>query len=229
MKKVILCSMVLFASLAHATNQQPKGGEGGNGYGGDGYGIGVGVGIAGAESNASAKASAESNANAAAIQGQIQAQQQAQTATGGDSKATAYGGKGGSANATGGDGGSANATGGVSNAAGGTSNATGGSSGGNSITVQGSTYRAAANSAYAPDGSAPRTSCRLFFGFGGSSVTGSLSGGLPLGQDGLCLAGAQIEFMDKVNKIQAGTFVPADYLLAACKVEGMDQMSACKK
>lgn len=217
MKKAMLISMVLLSGLAHATSQQPKGGEGGNGYGGDGYGIGVGVGIAGAESTA--KASAESNANAAAIQGQIQGQQQGQIAAGGDAKATANGGAGGKANATGG----------AANASGGSSNAVGGSSGGNSINVQGSTYEQAASTAYAPDGKAPRTSCRLFIGFGGTNVSGSLSGGIPIGSDQTCLSGAQIEFFDKVNKVQAGTFGPADYLRAACKVEGMDQMDGCKK
>lgn len=216
MKKVILMSALLMASLAHATSQQPaKGGEGGNGYGGDGYGIGVGVGIAGAESNA--KSSSEANA----IQGQMQGQQQGQIAAGGDAKATANGGAGGKANATGGAGGSSSATGGAANAA-------GGSSGGNSINVQGSTYEQSASTAYAPQAGAPRTSCRLFVGLGGTSQNGSLSGGIPIGNDQTCVSGAQIEFMNNVNKVAPGTFTGPDYLLAACKVEGMDQMQACK-
>lgn len=228
MKSLIIITALLAAFSANATNNQnnsPQGGDGGNGYGGSGYGVGVGVGIAGAESNASAKSSSESNANAAAIQGQ--GQQQGQIATGGDSKATAYGGKGGEANAAGGAGGSA--TGGVSNAAGGTSSAIGGSSGGNSINVQGSTYEQAASTAYAPDGKAPRTSCRLFVGLGGTSQNGSLSGGIPIGNDQTCMSGAQIEAMDKANKVQAGTFLIGDYLLAICKMEGMDQTQGCKK
>ena len=96
------------------------------------------------------------------------------------------------------------------------------------ITVEGSQYKAAASTAYAPDTSSPRTSCRLFVGLGGSGRDGSLSGGIPIGNDQTCLSGAAIEAMDKANKVQAGTFLVSDYLLAICKMEGMDSMSACK-
>lgn len=102
---------------------------------------------------------------------------------------------------------------------------------GSPVTIQGvgnSEYKAASAPAYAPDGSAPRTSCRIFMGLGGSGRDGSLSGGIPIGNDQTCLSGANIEFMDKVNKVKAGTFTDVDYLREACKVEGMSEATACK-
>lgn len=95
--------------------------------------------------------------------------------------------------------------------------------------VYDSTYKAAASSSYAPDGHGPRQSCRIFIGLGGSTVSGSLSGGIPVGNDQTCLSGAKVEFMDKVNKVQPGTFQAVDYLRAACEVEGMAQMDGCSR
>lgn len=145
---------------------------------------------------------------------------------------TAQGGQGGNSSATGGAGGA----GGTSIAAGGSATggiATGqGSGNSTSVNIAGSTntttYREAAQSAYAPQTAAPRTSCRIFIGLGGSSRDGSLSGGIPIGNDSSCLAGLQLEMMDKVNALSAGTFTANDYLTAVCRVEGMENMMACK-
>lgn len=137
-------------------------------------------------------------------------------------------------------GGGATATGGTSSALGGAGfggtgvGGTGGSASGNGsgnrteIAVGGAVYEAASAPAYAPAGSAPRTSCRLFVGLGGTSTGGSLSGGVPIGNDQVCLSGAQFEFMDKINAMAPNTFSSADYLRAACKVEGMSETAACK-
>lgn len=140
--------------------------------------------------------------------------------------------QGGAANAQGGAGGNSTATGGSGGAGGsaaGGSGTGGAASAVGSVTFEGSTYKEAAQTAYAPDGKAPRTSCRLFVGFGGSSVNGSLSGGIPIGNDQTCVSGAMIEAMDKANKVQAGTFGIDDYLLAICAIEGMDKTKRCTK
>lgn len=124
----------------------------------------------------------------------------------------------------------ASATGGAASATGGSASATGNGAGNStSVTFEGSTYREAAQTAYAPATVAPRVSCRIFVGLGGSSRDGSLSGGIPIGNDQSCLSGLQIELMDKVNRVAPGTFVGKDYLAAACKVEGMEAAAACKK
>jgi hypothetical protein len=242
MKKLLILSALLAATFAYAGDNCNKGtcnNTGGENYGGSG--IGFGVGIAGAES--SAKASSESNANAAAIQGQIQGQQQAQTATGGASNSTAYGGKGGAANATGGGGGqggaggSSNATGGTSNAAGGiggaggVASATGNGSGNStSVNVGGSNYREAAQSLYLPPVvDRPLKDCRLYISLGGSSRDGQIAGGIPIGNSQICLSDVQWTLMTKVNAMKPGSFTPEDFLLVACKVEGMNELSACKQ
>jgi hypothetical protein len=113
---------------------------------------------------------------------------------------------------------------------GGTASASGNGSGNQTqIAVGGSVYEAASAPAYAPAGSAPRTSCRLFVGLGGTSTGGSLSGGIPVGNDQTCLSGAQFEFMDRINALAPRTFAAADYLQAACKVEGMAETEGCKR
>lgn len=113
---------------------------------------------------------------------------------------------------------------------GGTASASGNGSGNQTqIAVGGSVYEAASAPAYAPAGSAPRTSCRLFVGLGGTSTGGSLSGGIPVGNDQTCLSGAQFEFMDRINALAPKTFESADYLRAACKVEGMAETDGCKR
>lgn len=104
-----------------------------------------------------------------------------------------------------------------------------GSGNSTSVNFEGSTYKEAAQTAYAPTPQGPRTSCRLFVGLGGSGRDGSLSGGIPISNDQTCMSGAQIEFMNTVNKIQANTFTVGDYLIAVCAAEGMDKMSACQK
>jgi hypothetical protein len=195
----------------------PSGGHGGNGgNGGNGGAGGSGGSVIGSGNSANSNQQVQN-------QGQFQGQGQSQSvANSGNSSAT-----GGQSNAAGGAGGYAN--GGNGGAA--SANAAGGNGAGNqtSVSVAGATYEAAASTAYAPNSGAPRTSCRIFVGLGGASVNGSLSGGLPIGNDQTCLSGAQIEFMNNVNKVAPGTFGGADYLIAACAVEGMDKMAACKK
>lgn len=111
------------------------------------------------------------------------------------------------------------------NAAGG--NATGGNigDGAGSANIQ---VRQAAATAYAPTPSGPRASCRLFAGVGGTTTSGALSGGLPIGNDQTCVSGAMVEFMDTVNRVKAGTFEIDDYLEAACMVESMAKTKGCK-
>jgi hypothetical protein len=186
------------------TTPAPVGGAGGaGGQGGagghGGTGVGVGVGIANAAAAANAAALAQQ------AQQQAQGQQQQATATGGHAAAT---------------GGAAVGTGGASTA-----------NGTVTTTVAGDTTVVERNAppAYAPDGKAPRTSCRIFIGLGGSNTGGAISGGFPIGNDGICVAGAKIEFMDKVNQVKPGTFKVADYLRAACEVEGMDKTDGCKE
>lgn len=86
----------------------------------------------------------------------------------------------------------------------------------------------AASTAYAPNGQAPRSSCRLFVGVGGTTTGGALSGGLPIGNDQTCVSGAMVEFMDKLNQVKPGTFEADDYLEAACMVESMAKTKGCK-
>lgn len=191
-------------------NTNNAGGQGGNGYGGSGTGVGVGIAGATADvknTNTNANISNNDNRNNNSnlnAQGQMQGQHQ--SATGGSSNQSQSSSANGSN--TGSNIGQGNST---------------------NVNFEGSTYKEAAQTAYAPTPSGPRTSCRIFIGFGGSSTSGSLSGGVPLLNDGLCVAGAQVEFMNTVNKIQANTFSVQDYLVAVCAVEGMDKMAACKK
>lgn len=88
-------------------------------------------------------------------------------------------------------------------------------------------YRPAAATAYAPAGSAPRTSCRLYIGLGGGNVNGSGSGGIPIGNDQTCLTGTGIDTMDQINAKFGETFGRDDYLTVACKVEGMSATKVC--
>lgn len=85
------------------------------------------------------------------------------------------------------------------------------------------TQERSAPSSFAPAGSAPVTSCRLFFGVAGSQTGGSLGAGLPMGNDQVCITQAQFALMDRLGGFQA-----EDYLRAACKVEGMSETSRCK-
>lgn len=143
--------------------------------------------------------------------------------------AFAAGGNGG-VGGSGGQGGAGGLGGSGFGGTGGTANASGNGSGNQTqIAVGGSVYEAASAPAYAPAGSAPRTSCRLFVGLGGTSTGGSLSGGIPVGNDQTCLSGAQFEFMDRINALAPKTFESADYLRAACKVEGMGETDGCKR
>lgn len=90
-----------------------------------------------------------------------------------------------------------------------------------------SNYKQAAAGAYAPRPSGPATSCRLFVGLGGTNVNGSLSGGIPIGNDQTCLSDKKLTYMDFVNSQFAGTFNKGDYLEAVCAIEGMDATEGC--
>lgn len=70
----------------------------------------------------------------------------------------------------------------------------------------------------------PITSCRLGVSLGGSNTGGAVGGGIPIGNDATCLAGAQLAAMEK-----AGGFTMDDRQKAACGIEGMSAMSVCKK
>lgn len=190
-----------------------NGGNGGNATGGTGFG-GAGGSVLGSGNSSNANTNLNS-ATAAQAQGQQmqQGQGQAQQATGGS--------------ATGGAGGAASSA-----ATSGNSSAAGGNGAGNKTRVNvdaSSVYEAAASTAYAPAVPTVLRSCRLYISLGGSSVGGAGSGGIPIGNDATCLADSQIELMSKVNKSFAGKFTEADFIIAACKVEGMADMAVCKK
>lgn len=223
---------LMIAGAAHATNssgnvtnnydQRDYGGNttnaGGTGYGGQGGNGGTGIGGAGGSVLGSGNSSnANTNLNsatAAQAQGQLQGQQQGQGQAQGQ-QAT---------------GGAASATGGNAAAAAGNASAAGGNGAGNVTNVDASSdYKAAASTAYAPPVPTVLRSCRLYISLGGSSVSGAGSGGIPIGNDATCLADSQIELMTKVNKSFAGKFTEADFIIAACKVEGMADMAVCKK
>lgn len=243
MKRILLLSAILVASSAFAT--QPGNNGGGNGgcgvgqqtndcgstggaQGGAGgsanagaIGIGVGVGLGGAGGSSTAYGGKGGEGGSAAVVGSgnssnrnensnvgLNLQGQQQSASSNQSQSNT------SANSVTGYGGNA------------TGNGAGNST---SVNFEGSTYKEAAQTAYAPTPQGPRTSCRLFVGLGGSGRDGSLSGGIPISNDQTCMSGAQIEFMNTVNKIQANTFTVGDYLIAVCAAEGMDKMSACQK
>ena len=221
MKKLYIAAIMLSASaFAFATP-----GNNGNGQGGCGQGQQTnGCGNPGTDPTTPGNASANAGAVAGAIGVGVGMGGAGGAGGVSSSNSAAQGGAGGNATAAGGSGGSA--TGG--SAAGG--NGTGGAASAvGSVTFEGATYKEAASTAYAPDGKAPRTSCRLFVGFGGSSVNGSLSGGIPIGNDQTCMSGAMIEAMDKANKVQPNTFGIDDYLLAICAIEGMDKTKRCAK
>lgn len=214
MKTLFVIAALTACLSAHATPGNNGEGNGGCGVGQQTNGCGS-TGGAGGQGGSVVGSGNSSNVNQ---QGQAQAQFQGQSVSNsGNSSAYGQGGSGGYA--TGGDGGTAAAS------------AAGGNGAGNqtSVSVAGAVYEAAASTAYAPDGKAPRTSCRIFVGLGGSNLNGSLSGGLPIGNDQTCMSGAQIEAMDKANKVQAGTFLIADYLIAICAMEGMERMAGCTK
>lgn len=188
-----------------------RGGDGGNGYGGNA--------IAGASSAAEAKANAA--AIAAQQQGQAQGQGQSQSARSNQSQSnTGTNTQGQTAN------------GGSSVSAGGNASAQGGQGSGNatSVTFEGSTYKEAAQTAYAPSVYVqPVINCHLYIGLGGSSVNGSASGGIPIGQSNVCLRNVNKKEMADTNKVFPGTYTKEDFLAADCSVEGMDKMLACKK
>ena len=196
----------------------PSGGQGGNGgNGGSGGAGGSGGSVIGSGN------SANSNQQGQA-QGQFQGQGQAQSVSNsGNSSAT-----GGQANATGGAGGYA--SGGNGGAA--SANAAGGNGAGNStsVTVEGSTYKEAAQTAYAPTVMiAPVIDCHLYIGLGGSSVNGSASGGIPIGNSAVCLRKVNKSEMAETNKLFPGTYTREDFLRSDCSVEGMKEMAACAK
>lgn len=236
----VLIAVTATAWVGNAFATQPGNNGGGNG------GCGVGQQTNGCGSTGGSATGGSANASAGAV-GVGVGIGYGQGGAGGDAKA--YGGAGGSANVLGSGNSSVknennNANIGIngqqqqqsnsssnSNSVSGYGGSATGNGAGNSTSVnfEGSTYKEAAQTAYAPTPTGPRNSCRIFVGLGGSSVNGSLSGGIPLANDQTCISGAQVEFMQTVNKIKPGTFSVDDYLAAVCAVEGMDKMQACKK
>lgn len=216
MKRLIILSAML-AFNAYAGNDVPgncgQGSGSGNACTGSGgsSSIGVGVGIGGAGGNASAYGGKGGEGGSAAVVGSGNSTVRNESSNSnlgvneqGQKQSQSASGYGGTSYGQG----SGNST---------------------SVNFEGSTYKEAAQTAYAPTPQGPRTSCRLFVGLGGSGRDGSLSGGIPISNDQTCMSGAQIEFMNTVNKIQANTFTVGDYLIAVCAAEGMDKMSACQK
>ena len=170
-----------------------------------GLGVGFGLGQAAASSTATSESSVRNQVGIATNVG-IGLSTGANTAFGGASGATAtsMGGTGVGGNAT--------AGGAVVGA------------GAGAVSVN---YKQAAAGAYAPRPSGPATSCRLFVGLGGTNVNGSLSGGIPIGNDQTCLSDKKLTYMDFVNSQFAGTFNKGDYLEAVCAIEGMDATEGC--
>lgn len=240
-KRFALVSLVCFFT-ASAFATQPGNNGGGNG------GCGVGQQTNGCGSSTGGNATGGSaSANAGAIGVGV-----GQGGAGGNS--TAYGGSGGK----GGEGGSANVIGSgnssvkndnaqsqsSSNAStnvnnnsatgggGGNASAAGGNGAGNSTSVnfEGSTYKEAAQTAYAaPVYIQPFEDCRVYVSLGGSSRDGSASGGIPLGNSAACLRKINKLQMLATNKEFPGTYTKEDFLQADCSVEGMSAMQACKK
>jgi hypothetical protein len=83
--------------------------------------------------------------------------------------------------------------------------------------------------AYAPNGDKPPTSCRLFIGVGGSAPGGAASGGIPIGNDALCLHEKRDITMRQANLRSPGTFGPDDFLRNDCTIEGMGDTAACRQ
>ena len=141
------------------------------------------------------------------LQGQAQGQQQ--QANGGSGYAwggSAAGGAGG----VGGNGGDA------------------GSSLNSAIAVGGTLVQRNTPPSYAPPGSGPLKSCRLFMGAGGAGTGASGSGGFPIGNDMTCLVDAREEMMVRINKAFPSTFTLGDFMDNACQIEGMDAFGPCK-
>jgi len=165
-----------------------------------GLGVGFGLGQAAASSTAtSASESSVRNQVGIATQVGIGLSTGANSAFGGTS--TSQGGTGVGGNAT--------AGGAVVGA------------GAGAVSVQ-NNYKQSAASAYAPRASGPATSCRLFVGLGGTNTSGSLSGGIPIGNDQTCLSDKKLSYMDAINDRFSGTFNKGDCLEAICLIEGMD-------
>lgn len=190
----------------NTTNAGGLGGQGGagglggtaNGYGGEGGKGGAGGSVLGSGNSSNLN----TNAN---LQGQ---QQQANGGTGV---------------------GTSTASGGIANSG---STATGNGAGNStSVNVAGSTstYKEAAQSLYLPNvPDRPLKDCRLYISIGGSSRDGQAAGGIPIGNSQICLSDVQWTLMTKVNGLMPGAFTPEDFLVVACKVEGMSELSACK-
>jgi hypothetical protein len=245
--KTLLAIAVLSASFsAFAGNDNSNGGCQGNcpttgggpvtanGGNSTAVGLGVGVGLGGAggqggkggeggsaavfgSGNSSVK---NDNSNVGLnLQGQQQGQHQDQTQTA----------KGGNASATGG-----NATGGSGGyAVSGNSSAQGNGAGNTtSIDIAAPVIpKPAANSAYVGDlPQLPQGSCRLFIGGGATNRDGSATGLLVIGNDQTCLSTRSLEVMKQINAMVGKTvFGKADMLDVGCKIEGMENLAACKK
>lgn len=71
----------------------------------------------------------------------------------------------------------------------------------------------------------PLRSCRLGFGAGGSGESRAFGFNIPMGNDGICLADAQLELIAR----NPNQFTDDDKLRVSCRVEGMAELSGCKK
>lgn len=187
--------------LHGSTGSNGSNGAGGGGGGGGGGAAALGVGIAASQAQAAAI-----NTNQIGIANHV-----GLSMTGGATSATAAGGLGGT-----GIGGAASASGGSIG------------SGAVSVTTGGTTYRAAAAPSFAPPASGPISSCRLFMGAGGATVKGSLSGGIPIGNDQACVVESSHEMMNRINAMAPNSFSKDDYLRPVCKFEGMSETKACQ-
>lgn len=206
MKKTLILAAALSCIAMSAAaggshgSQGSNGAAGGGGGGGGGGGAGFGVGIAAAR--AGAAASSRTQVGIATTVGL--------GVTTGATTATGFGGN--------------------ASVLGGANTATGGSVGSGAVQVSAgnSTYRAAASSAFAPGAHGPVESCRLFAGAGGATVKGSLSGGLPIGNDQACVIEASHRIMNRMNAMKPDSFSYDDYLRPVCKFEGMSETAECK-
>lgn len=205
MKKTLILAAALSCIAMSAAaggshgSQGSQGAAGGGGGGGGGGGAGFGVGIAGASASSRTQVGIATTVGLGVTTG-------ANTATGG----LGFGGN--------------------ASVLGGANTATGGSVGSGAVQVSAgnSIYRVAASSAFAPGAHGPVESCRLFMGAGGATVKGSLSGGLPIGNDQACVIEASHRIMNRMNAMKPDSFSYDDYLRPVCKFEGMSETAECK-
>jgi hypothetical protein len=87
---------------------------------------------------------------------------------------------------------------------------------------------------YAPEARTPIKSCRLTMGGGGADDKVSLSLGIPIGNDAICLHAVKEAAMLAANKRAAeanrkAPFSEEDFLRNDCTIEGMSDTRACRE